>query len=719
MKILTRFIVFLLLAVLLGSIPVSASSAAYTTYVYVSFGSSNEGYGTAVDSPDAYVPEREISSAVIGLETPMESPSALFSEPLDGKLYISDPRNNRIIVTTSDYKLDFIISQFVNVWGVPDELSGPRGAYADNRSIYIADTEKNRIVVFDKEGNHQRIIEQPDSEVFPEGAVYKPVALVVDRSGRFYVVSSTTNQGVITMSSAGEFQGFIGAQRSVADPFAIFWRNFQTREQRQASIRNVATEYNNITIDEEGFVFVTTSSIEPSQQQAALRDRSSDYAPVKRLNPQGSDVLRRSGSFGPGGEVNPGFGGFGGSFGKGPSKIIDAAIGPEGTWSIIDELRGKVYTYDEDGRMLYIFGDDGQYFGNMQSIQAITYQGDKILLLDKTASNIMVYKRTPYGDTLIEALQSNRNREYDKSVEYWQEILKRNINFNLSYIGIGKNLHRDGAYLEAMEQFKLAWDIDNYSNSFKQYRKLWIENYVIVIPLSIVLIVILVSQFFKYANRVNSRDQIREGRRLKLKSHMFYGIYIIFHPFDGFWDMKHEKRGSLLAAVIYFLLTCLAFIFMGIGRGYILNPGGFARNFIMESIAIFVPVVLFVVSNWCLTTLFDGEGSMKDVFMVACYSLIPLIPVIFFGTMVTHIMVLDEVPILRMVETLAYVWLGMLLFFGVMVIHDYSLGKNVATMIGSIVGMAFIMFVGILFSSLLMQIVRFINSIYIEMSYRF
>jgi hypothetical protein len=54
-----------------------------------------------------------------------------------------------------------------------------------------------------------------------------------------------------------------------------------------------------------------------------------------------------------------------------------------------------------------------------------------------------------------------------------------------------------------------------------------------------------------------------------------------------------------------------------------------------------------------------------------------------------------------------------------MVVHDYSLGKNVVTVIGSVVGMMFIMFVAMLFSGLLWRMVTFINSIYVEMSYRF
>ena len=82
-------------------------------------------------------------------------------------------------------------------------------------------------------------------------------------------------------------------------------------------------------------------------------------------------------------------------------------------------------------------------------------------------------------------------------------------------------------------------------------------------------------------------------------------------------------------------------------------------------------------------------------------------------------MILEEVAILNMVESMAYTWMGMLLFFGVMVVHDYSLGKNVLTVLGSVVGMAFIMFIAVLFSTLLLRMVTFVNSIYMELSYRF
>lgn len=94
------------------------------------------------------------------------------------------------------------------------------------------------------------------------------------------------------------------------------------------------------------------------------------------------------------------------------SRIVDVAVGPEGTWSIIDDKRSKVYTYDDEGNLLFAFGDKGQQLGNLSTVSGIVYQDSKILLLDKSDSSITVYNRTEYGDILISALRHNNERQY-------------------------------------------------------------------------------------------------------------------------------------------------------------------------------------------------------------------------------------------------------------------------------------------------------------------
>ena len=708
MKKFVRLSAFILaMLVLMGNLTVFA--AAYKTYTY-----SIDAYAMA--SPDAYTPERTLHSSDMGLETPLSSPKDIVVDD-QMNVYVADAANNRIVVFSEYFYYKFEISEFTNEQGVPDSLTNPNGCFVTKDRIYVADTDNNRIVIFDRKGEFIKTLEQPTADVFPEGSIYKPVALAVDKSNRIYVVSSTTYMGVIVLNDDGEFQSFIGAQKVTADIMDIIWRNFQTKAQIAQSTQYVSTEFNNITIDDDGFVFVTTSSIEEGSQQAAIKNKNGDYAPVKRLNSAGSDIMLRNGFFGPGGEVDVVYYSYQDDAVTGPSKIIDVAVGPEESWSIIDEKRQKVYTYDNNGNLLFIFGDSGQQLGNLQSVQGIAYQGSKILLLDKTDNSITVYNRTEYGDALINALHNNNVRDYDKEVEDWKTILQRNSNFDAAYVGIGKALYRDGQWEEAMEYFKAAYDTQNYSNAFKMWRNDWVSKYVLVIPVFIIVVLFAISKFLGYAKKVNDRTALSTKKRT-FGQEVLYAFHLIVHPFDGFWDLKHEKRGSVRAAFFWILMAVLGFTYQAIGRSYLYNPYGSYTNVLLQITSLVVPLLLWVTANWCLTTLFDGEGSYKDVFIATSYALVPLPLFIIPATLLTHVATLAEAGIINIFSTIAWGWVGLLVFFGSMVTHDYTLGKNVLTSIGTIVGMAFIMFVGILFSTLMAKIVGFISSIVTEISYR-
>ena len=192
----------------------------------------------------------------------------------------------------------------------------------------------------------------------------------------------------------------------------------------------------------------------------------------------------------------------------------------------------------------------------------------------------------------------------------------------------------------------------------------------------------------------------------------------MMHPFDGFWDLKHEKRGSVRAAIVYLVVVILTFFYQAIGTGYIMNPRGIYTTVFAQAISVLVPFFLWVVANWCLTTLFDGEGSLKDIFIATSYSLIPLPLLIIPSTIASNFVTGNEVTLVNLLADFAFIWAILLIFFGMMVTHDYTLTKNLIICLCTIVGMVFIMFVGILFSTLLGKIVSFISNIIIEINYR-
>lgn len=694
----------------------ASAGSAYQTYVY-------DVYGEALYSPDAYTAISSVGSDYMGLEVPIENPGDMVTDEAQN-VYIADTGNNRIVVLDRYYKVNFTIAEFSNDQGVPDRLTAPQGVFVSEpnekygKLIWVCDTGANRIVVFDEFGNFQRIVEEPESSLFEQDSVYKPVAIAVDAHNRLYVVSSTTYQGIIVMTDEGEFTGFIGAQAVQMSAWEIIWRRFQTKEQREAQETKVSTEFNNITINKnKGLVYVTTSTIEESAVAGAItgKDKSGTNSPVKLLNANGSEIMRRNGFWMPAGEVD--FSSRSTDEITGVSTIIDAAVGPEDTWSIIDEKRNRIYTYDFDGNLLFAFGDNGTMLGNLGSIEAIAYQDTNMLILDKTNDNITVFQRTEYGNILLQAIAAESTQDFDLAINLWTDVLKRNSNFDSAYVGIGQAMYRNKDYANSLTYFESAYDTDNWSNSYKELRKEWMSTYFLLLLLLIVGLIVVVMLFFKWMGKINKRVAT-SGKKRTFGQEIAYGFHIIFHPFDGFWDLKHEKRGSVRGAIFFIVLAIATFYYQAIGQGYLLDPFASLASVWAQVFGVLVPLFLFVLANWCLTTLFEGEGSFKDIFVAAGYCLLPIPLLVIPTTIYSNFCISTETDIIGFISTFAFIWLGLLLFFGTMVTHDYSMGKNIITVIGTVVGMVFIMFLAVLFTTLVGKIVGLVTNIVDEIQYR-
>lgn len=711
MKKITRILCILMLMLLLGSIvPMFAAASPYSTYTY----SIN---GQARISPDVYVPDRVVSSYEIGIDTELKEPKDIFIDK-DMNIYLSDTGNNRIVVCNSEFKFRFEISTFNNEHGVPDSLSEPMGTFVNDKYIYVCDKQNARIVVFDLLGNFVRTIGAPTADVMGEDTVFTPVAIGVSDSGRMYVVSAATYSGVFALDEDGNFQTFVGTQK-VSVPLAMRIRRMLFPN--TVSISYISPEYNNLAIDDEGYVWVTSNSMDDADLISAIESGNADYAPVKRMNSAGDDITTRNGFFIPAGEIS-----FDHTTTKsssdvitGPSSIVDVAIGPNGMWSILDEKRSKIYTYDSEGNLLFAFGDKGAQLGNLKKGAALVYFGSDLYVVDSEANSVTIYKRTEYGDVIDNALYYNRLRIYSSALENWREILKRNNNFDAAYVGVGRNLHQQSDYKEAMKYFKTANSTTNYSDSYKALRREWIGKYFLVVVAILVVVLFLLAKGLGYVAKVNKNATAKGGKRT-FKEEVLYAFYVMMHPFDGYWDLKHEKRGSVRASVFIVILAALSVAYNNVGSGYLYSgSGGSATGSIFGGIStVVVPLLLWCIANWCLTTLFDGEGTLKDIFIASSYSLMP-IPVFFIPvTIVSNFATLDEKTFISLFTGIALVWTGMLLFFGIMTTHGYSMGVNIGMTIFTIVAMMFIVFLIMLFTNLIQRMVSFVTDIITEISYR-
>ena len=754
MKKAISIIAIVLVLMTVFALPASAA-ASYHTYTY-------SIDGEALRSPDAYVPSKEVDAAYMGL-TDLVKMRELYPDlseedlikkiegeklktPTDievdenNNVYIIDRDNNRLIVLDSYYKIKFIIDTFENAIGNADKLKSPQGVFISETKdvngvtiegkIYVCDTGNGRIVVFDKNGEFISEIGKPQGAQYVSTGTYRPIALAVDRYDRLYVVEESEGNGIIVMTDKGEFTGYIGAQKVVKSMWDKIWERFQTEEQRERSNTVVPIPYNNIALAGD-FIYVTISPTDESQIASSITGKSKEgtHAPVKMLNAAGSELMRRNGFYPPSGEID-----FSNTAGvsaidlldttraSGPSKVLDVAVGPQKTWTIVDNKRSKVFTYDFDGNLLFAFGDfslGGKSLGNISKggLNAVVYQGDSMLLLDKNSGSFTVYNRTEYGDVLIGALQNQNERRYDAAIEDWTEVLKRNSNFDAAYIGIGNALYRSHDYTGAVEQYQYAYDTENYSKAYSELRQNWVSDYLILIPIIVAVICVALYFFTKTVTKINKKTAVTAGKRTYLQE-LLFGFHLILHPFDGFWDLKHERRGSVRAGTTFLAVAVATVYYQSIGSGYVTNPQGKYMSIGGALLSVCIPIALWIIGNWCITTLFDGEGSIRDIYIASTYSLLPMIITMIPATIASNFVLASETKMITLVTTIGFVWLGLLLFFGMMVTHDYSIGKNVITTLATLAGMICIMFIVILFSVLLGKLVGFVTNIVTEIQYR-
>lgn len=198
-----------------------------------------------------------------------------------------------------------------------------------------------------------------------------------------------------------------------------------------------------------------------------------------------------------------------------------------------------------------------------------------------------------------------------------------------------------------------------------------------------------------------------------------YGFYILTHPFDGFWGLRRENKGSISAALTIVALTILTLTVEKLNTGFLYNENRLQDiNVIVEIITVVLVYVLWCVANWCSTSLMEGKGRMQDILAAVGYSMLPVVlirlPLVLFSHMITE----DEGSFYYVFGVLAYLWAAMLLFIGTMVIHQYTVTKTIATCIITIVGMAIIMFIGLLFFNVIQQMLTFVTIIYKEVRFR-
>lgn len=207
----------------------------------------------------------------------------------------------------------------------------------------------------------------------------------------------------------------------------------------------------------------------------------------------------------------------------------------------------------------------------------------------------------------------------------------------------------------------------------------------------------------------------------KALKHIPYYLHVTIHPFDGFFRLKNEeRRRSIPCAVIVYALLAISAILNKQLLGYVFadQTAQLNLNVISEIISALLPYMLWVVANWCFTSLMDGSGKLSDIFCATAVAVIPVIVCNLLLIPISNFISLDDIAIFQFIQGFGQAFTWALMFVGMMITHQYTVLKAIATTLLTILGMAIIGFVIVLVMYLIQQLVGFVSSLTTEISFR-
>ena len=524
---------------------------------------------------------------VYNLQDPNDSNSLIPQE-----IYLTDTGMNTIYVFNTDFKLLQSLSKFrlipsqlvstneaaiktrvgdksqllfANSNSVPtdEELNDPTGAYEgkgyvelsinkpasvyrsytkkiDKDLLYICDEGNNQVVIVDYNsyddatGTYQvyQVLTKPTDEL-DSATAFSPQKIVTDDKGRMYVISKGILDGIMQFSIEGAFQRYTGKNTITLSAWEIFWRNLSSESQLDKQNTNFNTSFNSMVYSN---AMIYTTSLAIANQDGTVNDKIM----IKRINPSGGDTLARNGYHVPMGDVYYTNSTNRAGSEKGPSQLVGITVNGYQVFSVVDKLRGRIFSYDKEGNLLYISGgNDGTQADKLMNPVAIQYFGEDLLVLDQQNKTIVKFEPTEIAKLINEAVKlenigrrieirpsynpetktwwiedhdtelTDKNAKFEikdgvwyiggintnvnvswGSTYYWEQVVAENANYEFAYVGIGHKYLEEKNYAEAMRYFELGKNKTYYSKAYKQYRdgiiKQWFAPVVIVVTVLLV-----------------------------------------------------------------------------------------------------------------------------------------------------------------------------------------------------------------------------------------
>ena len=477
-----------------------------------------------------------------------------------------------------------------------------------------------------------------------------------------------------------------------------------TNEKRANSAKKLPYQFTDLYIDSMDFVYTATGR---------TGDDKIEKGQIKRLNPGGVNILNNSDetTFADLVKSTVRF--------RPPTWRIDTNVctvvaDDYGFIYAVDREGSKVFIYDNNCNHISVFGGgngDVNQQGAPKKISAIALNGEDVVVLDEGKENIIIYTRTEYGKMFMTAQSLVLNGDYLESKELWEKVSAADRNNQLAYIGLAKSYVAAGEYEEALEFAKEGKDIETYDQAYTLLRNERLSNNFNIYAVVVLLIsaVLGVALYFKKKKKI----VLIKSEKLKV------AMGVITSPVESFTAIKQKNMGSVIIATVLMVLCYVSTVAKSEWSGFQFICDNVEEfNSLMTLLKTIGAVLLFTVANWGVATLMQGRGTLKEIYIVTCYSLIPLIISNFAYAVLTNYVSLSEVAFVEIMATAFLIYTVILFVFGLMTIHDVSFGKFLGIIILSIFGILIVIFVGVIVFLLAQQLYLFIMTIVNELIYR-
>ena len=686
--------------ILIASVLVLPVSAKKTEDVpYLGYEYDNESKSVA--APVTYVHEKTVSYKDLGLGKAITEPKDIMRR--GNALYVLDSGNSRVIELNLDLTLKGVRDKFVDKEGNPVTFTGATGfTMSDEGILYITDKENRRILAFNSSNLLVKTIEKPETSLVGFDFDFDVNKIIINNQGLLYVTVASVNDGAFTFTQDGEFLHFFGKNtvtKTVDVILNFFKKKFLTREQLQKQMASTPIGIANFDIDDKGFLYTiaATNQLERASGVRKLNFKSGNIYDVNGVVKEFGD-LEYDRLFWTANRF---------------TNFTDVDVDDLGFIFLVDVGRNRIFQYSADGQLIGTFGGSGKQYGLLQSPVAVETAGTQVYVLENNGT-IVEYKPTEYATYLREAFLDLDTSDPQKAITAWNKVLELNTNSLYPYYGLGMAYEKLGDYKSAMENFKLSNSKAEYSDAFREYRKQFIADNLWLLLIGAVAgiaLIVFVSKFIskKIKAASNAAYSVLENKYT-------FPLYTLTHPSDGFGQFKYRPdlpswRMSAIIVVVLFFTNVIQYF----GTGYCFNDNTAADYSILSTlIATVILYILFVVGNWAVCSLLDGNGKMKEIATVTAYSLIPYIVSQLLCVILSNFLSGSEGVTLTIITTIGVIWSVMLVFIGLGAVNQYYAGKNFFTILLTIFAMIVLALIIFLFFSLIQQVLYFIESIWDE-----